>query len=1500
MRQSKTTGSATIVSRAQAFKLQGNSSGLAESPEEQLLGDVLKLKDEISKLTAASAEFEKQAIKREGMIARHVHAIKKLELTEATTRKRLKVLEEELRLERVKLQNEKARSEKFKLAYDNLRSHPVVRAARGMKAPFSKQVNADAPAPRVTANEAPATGEQQGPTPKSEPSVKPANPNGSRSAPMELPRPETRSSEIQEVEAAVRQELIKFRDMGEISAPIRTIRELISNVEGSPNFGAMADQLEGLGRLREQLPVVPPKVGTAAYVPMADRVMYCAHSTGEYNSNGYSTRTTGLTSAVTEAGLDLFIVGRPGYPWDSKIDGKMPPSKRLIRRFQGVNTHFNPGVSLRNDPLDKFIQLSADIFMREAMMNRPSVIVAASNHITALPALIAARRLGIPFVYEVRGLWEVTAAASNEIWSKSERFSLAVELERLVANNADRVFAITEEVRDELVSRGADESRIDILPNAANIFQYVPLPSERSIVRGKKKDGEFLLGYAGSLVGYEGLDLVVDAISQLPSGLEHVGALIVGDGKEFASLKSQAERLGISDRVRFTGRVPNEEINDYLALFDAVVCPRKSNIVTELVSPLKPIEAMAAGRPVIGSNVGPIATLLGLDESRGVLFDADNVESLIEKITLLANDPNLAQSIGRRARKWTVEERTWPLIAKTFEQTVRSFNGRPNTGRNLSEVRIALIADDFTMSTIKREVNVVSPTPNDWRTIMSETTVDALFVESAWAGNGGSWTRKIGYYDDEKCTDLSELITFCRSSGIPTIFWNKEDPVHFNRFQATAKNFDVVLTTDANCLENYWEHRGPNLKALGSLPFWAQPGIHNPMGTSRPYSHSVAYGGSFYGDRYADRSGELRSLLEGSREQGITIYDRQADNPNSPYKFPPILQEFVQGGLAYEDMVEAYKSHPVHINVNSVNNSPTMFSRRVFELAACGTAVMSGKSFGVTWLFDGQIPVVRNKAEAELISEFWMKSELDRVQDAWGPLRITFEKHLACHRLAVALRMAGVAVEIQELPPFQLELSSLTTQGAKAVLASSVRPERVIVRTLDHQSSGAQSLRDAGIEVLESSDTGEPSLRVLYADSYLEDENLFQDLVTAYLHSGAEKVVASEKSLNEPGLPLWWKSANGGDGPVLVSTPANPDRLGSLTLRRPFNLSGDTAETTAVENSEVVTDQCVLIAGHDLKFAGAIMESIESQGIKLLVDKWNGHAQHDVEKSRALLDQATTVFCEWSLGNLAWYAKNKKPEQRLVSRFHSQELFTDYPGSVDFGVVDRVIFVSELIRGMAIRKFGIPSEKTIVVPNAVDTSELDLPKSADAKFVLGFVGMVPQMKRFDLVLDLLEQLRKIDSRYTLRVKGKRPEEYPWMAAREEEMAFYNAQYERIESSPLLKEAVAFDPQGNDMADWYRGIGIAISTSDFESFHFTLADGAASRALPVGLAWPGAEWIYPESWIFTDTDEMASQILGMCAVASQYEEQTATARQFVVENFESEQVLDKLIKVVHNG
>ena len=212
------------------------------------------------------------------------------------------------------------------------------------------------------------------------------------------------------------------------------------------------------------------------------------------------------------------------------------------------------------------------------------------------------------------------------------------------------------------------------------------------------------------------------------------------------------------------------------------------------------------------------------------------------------------------------------------------------------------------------------------------------------------------------------------------------------------------------------------------------------------------------------------------------------------------------------------------------------------------------------------------------------------------------------------------------------------------------------------------------------------------------------------------------------------------------------------------------------------------------------------------------------------------LFCEWTLGNAVWYSKNKSSHQRLVTRLHSQELFRPFVSDVSYAAVDEVVFVGKHILDVAVRDHSVPRDISRVIPNAVDTVTLRQDKGPGARFNLGFVGIVPAQKRLDKALNVLRLLRMQDERYRLFIKGKRPEDFAWMANRPDEMSFYDEQYRRIDTDPLLVGAVTFDAHGNDMADWYRKVGVVLSLSDFESFHLTLPDGAASGALPP--AWHG--------------------------------------------------------------
>ncbi|WP_024367331.1 glycosyltransferase [Arthrobacter sp. TB 26] len=1283
---------------------------------------------------------------------------------------------------------------------------------------------------------------------------------------------------------------------GAIASPAARVRENSELLtEASEADGQLIQNILGQDKLLASQPFLSPRQPNPGYLVEQDRVMYCAHSTGNYNTNGYATRTAGLVEGMGGRGEDVFVVARPGYPWDVKTDVSATEQRRFERSISGVPHIFNPGPSWTSDRLDYYMADAADIFVREAQRSRAGIIHAASNYVTAIPALTAARRLGIPFVYEVRGLWEITELSDKPWWAESDRYRLAVQLESWVAQEADEVFAITSQVRDELVSRGVEPAKISLLPNSVDTARFKPMPPKLSLRNKLGLSAETLvIGYTGSLVAYEGISDLLSATKLVTERGLDARLVVVGDGKQLSELKRMAVELGIGDRVVFTGRVPAKAVPDYVSLFDIMPCPRRRLPVTEMVSPLKPLESMASGKAVILSDLGPLRDLAGDGQERALLCTPGSPESLAEVLMRLGSDPDLRLALGRRARLWAVKERTWTLTGQTAAASYRRLRGRrpPVTGARVRDLKIGIIADQFTLESLSPEADFVVLRPATWKEQLQECPLDALFVESAWEGTEGLWHRKVGYYDDNEFATLKSLLAHCNANRIPTIFWNKEDPVHFNRFRVTAKHFDHVFTTDSGCIRKYVVNAGARLKTVASMPFYAQPQLHNILPSKRLYEHAVSYAGSYYGDKYPKRSAELSKLLTAAKPFGLAVYDRQHLNPDSPYHFPAGLDQCLRGGLTYTETVESYKAHPVHINVNSVDASPTMFSRRVMEIAASGGAVVSGTGEGVEQVLDGLVPVVQGEDEARWLMGEWMGHEETRARDAWLAYRLVYRGHTAAHRLAYALRTAGLAVLAPEPPTYAVFTDHPSAELMAALARQTVPPRYVFaspgastspapagvveVTDLDDARRAAQT---AGMQFLGTLQDG------------IEDRTVFEDLLTTANFGDWGSVGYSEDNLTVSGLGLAQHMISGFDLPRIeaVQEPTVP---ADLTLRRPLVRP---PSQPMFENSSGIDParQTVLIAGHDLKFASGLVYELRRTGHTVLFDRWLDHNKHDEEQSLSLLAQADTIFCEWTLGNAVWYARNKMPHQRLVTRVHSQEIFRPYLKDVEFSNVDQLVFVGQHIVDIAVRDHRVPAEKCVVISNAVDVEGLTQQKRADARFNLGFVGMVPAQKHLDKALDVLKLLRESDDRFTLFVKGKGPEDFPWMSGRPAEMKYYEVLRERISSDAALTGAVIFDPHGDDMTDWYAKIGVVLSTSDFESFHMTLADGAASGAVPVSLAWPGADQIYPTTWLHADTDAMARHIVEVCRDEKMWHVAASAARDFVADRFDRELCLPAL-------
>jgi len=262
----------------------------------------------------------------------------------------------------------------------------------------------------------------------------------------------------------------------------------------------------------------------------------------------------------------------------------------------------------------------------------------------------------------------------------------------------------------------------------------------------------------------------------------------------------------------------------------------------------------------------------------------------------------------------------------------------------ISDLKVVCIMDTFTYNVFKPEAKFHQLSIDNWFNEIKEIKPDILFIESAWRGKDNQWEGKINNLSQE----IINIIVLCRKINIITIFWNKEDPVHFETFIDTAKYFDYIFTTDEECIERYKKKISHNNVYL--LPFSFQPKLHNPI---EKYSRksTISFAGAYYW-RFKKRNAVLEDFIKNLMlKYHIDIYDRNYNNPTSVHQFPREYKPFIRGTLEYNEIDKAYKGHEYSINLNSITNSSTMFSRRVFELIASNTLVISNYSYGLKLLF---------------------------------------------------------------------------------------------------------------------------------------------------------------------------------------------------------------------------------------------------------------------------------------------------------------------------------------------------------------------------------------------------------------------------------------------------------------------------------------------------------------------------------------------------------------------
>jgi glycosyltransferase involved in cell wall biosynthesis len=381
-------------------------------------------------------------------------------------------------------------------------------------------------------------------------------------------------------------------------------------------------------------------------------------------SAGYTIRTHEIAVAQRAAGLDPYVATRCGYPvTQGKLDGR-----RLVV-LDGVPYHrllpwLMPG---RPDPktADLGLELAAGLTSRI----RPAVLHAASNFANARLALALRERYGLPVVYEVRGFWEDTWLSRHpdaERLASSELYQQNRDLETRCMLAADLVVTLGEAMREEIVARGVGAGKILIVPNAVSAEFLRPLPDVTGLRAALGIDpDEYVVGVVSSLVPHEGIGTLLQATAILRARGVPTRALIVGDGPERAALQRQAADIGLAGAAVFTGRVPAAKVRQFHALLDIFVVPRTSDRVCQLVTPLKPVEAMASGLCVVTSQVKALTEIVKHEVTGAQTIPQDPV-SLADCLERLLYSPDIRRKLGDNAREWAARDRTWAHNAARY------------------------------------------------------------------------------------------------------------------------------------------------------------------------------------------------------------------------------------------------------------------------------------------------------------------------------------------------------------------------------------------------------------------------------------------------------------------------------------------------------------------------------------------------------------------------------------------------------------------------------------------------------------------------------------------------------------------------------------------------------------------------------------------------------------------------------------------------------------------
>jgi glycosyltransferase involved in cell wall biosynthesis len=395
------------------------------------------------------------------------------------------------------------------------------------------------------------------------------------------------------------------------------------------------------------------------------RVIFALHSSLPWHRAGYAIRTQHILKHLKLGGLEITAVTRPGFPWVLEAHGDRA-SYSPEDEIDGISYQRLSDEKLElKDGENSYIQGYAKLLAHLAKKNESRIIHASSNYLNGLAGAMAARLIGGLAVYEMRGLWHMSRSVMEAGYENSDHYRYCEIMELVAAHESHAVVVLSQSFKHYLIERGIDAEKIHVIPNAVDIDYFSPVQRDEKLVSELGLQGRMVIGFLGSLTGYEGIDLLIQAVSKLIREGYPLDMVIAGTGYAEKSLRKEAGRTAAGKHIHFVGHVPFEQIKSYYSVSDILPFPRKDIPACRLVPPLKILEAMAMEKAIIVSNLPPLTEIIR-HEKTGHVCRANDANDLAMAVESLVNRPEHQRDMGKAAREWVRAERSWAEVAKKF------------------------------------------------------------------------------------------------------------------------------------------------------------------------------------------------------------------------------------------------------------------------------------------------------------------------------------------------------------------------------------------------------------------------------------------------------------------------------------------------------------------------------------------------------------------------------------------------------------------------------------------------------------------------------------------------------------------------------------------------------------------------------------------------------------------------------------------------------------------